>query len=96
MRPFEDFANLFIFIFALEFAIFRLLRAGVLIVVGELVLDVVEVGLQVLTLPRFHLNTGFLSRVLTVRNRKRLRLGVFKLNNVNLECFYNSPVQGSW
>ena len=63
MRPFKDFANLFIFIFALEFAILRLLRAGVLIVVGELVLDVVEVGLQVLTLLRFHLNTGSLLKL---------------------------------
>ena len=74
MRPFEDFANLFVLIFTLRFAILRLLRAG-LLVVGELVLDLVEVSLQVLTLLRFHLNTGgwFLSL------KKRLQMMVVKV-----------------
>ena len=46
---------MFVFFLALRFAILRVLRAGVFIV-AELVLDVVEVGLQVLTLLGVHLH----------------------------------------
>ena len=51
---------MFVFFLALRFAILRVLRAGIFIV-AELVLDVVEVGLQVLTLLGVHLQLGVLA-----------------------------------